>query len=524
MARNFGTVTDIGLPPQSTGPRILNSLHISVTLNTIGGTLAVGYDIVGQSSGATGIIEAINGDDVLVTLEPTSPSQSFSNAETVNINNAAFTAVVSSSTDVYVNVTTVADGENPHVHQSVSGSGAAHVRYSEGEQQMDAFGITRVTQRNLLEAFKFQYSENVQSLEDMVIGTASATHLPNESSVLLSTGTGATDSIIRSGEHWYPYIPGIGREIVQTLAVGDAGKANNVRRWGLFDDDNGVFFELDGTTLYAVVRSNTTGTPVETKVAQANWTSDVLDGLGGANNRSRVNLDVTNFNIYWIDYAWLGTGRVRFGIYAPSGERLLCHTVENANTRSTVYMTTGSLPIRWENTNTGVTAGNSSIKVACASVLDNAQQQVPEYANTHAYARTNVSVTGETVLFNIRTATTFNGITNRIISHGVTGSSASETAPVLVRIYENATIGGTPSWAPAHADSPLQIDTDGTTSGGELVAAFMVGVNETDTSDLKFLKIHTSVDGTTSKLYSVTAESLGAGTDVSSTFIWSDRG
>ena len=95
---------------------------------------------------------------------------------------------------------------------------------------------------------------------------------------------------------------------------------------------------------------------------------------------------------------------------------------------------------------------------------------------------------------------------------------------MLIRVYEQPTIGGTPSWTAPHSDSPLEIDTAGTTSGGDLIAAYMVGVNETDTSDLRFLKIHNDVAGTTSKTYSVTAESLGAATDVSSTFTWIDLG
>ena len=523
MARNFGKNSEIRIPPESTGPRIINHLYESVTLTVVGGTLQVGYDIVGQTSNATGTIVGLNGNDVLVNFDPTSPVQSFTNGETVNINNAAFTATANSPVDQYVNVTQLVDADNPHNTQRVDASGSAYMRFGEGEQQLDAFGLTRVTQRSLLEAFKFQYSAT-SNIDDIIVGSATATHLPDESSVNLTTTTGATDSIIRSGEHWYPYVPGVGREAVLTLVGGDSGKANNVRRWGLFDDENGVFWELDGTTINVVVRSNVTGTPTDTKVAQANFSDDVLDGSGGSSNRSIINLDITTYNIFWIDYAWLGTGRIRFGIYSPDGDRLTCHVVNNANANSAVYMTTGSLPVRWENTNTGITSGSSTLKITCAAVIDNAQQQDPTYLDTRAYARINVNTTTETLLFNVRTALTFNSITNRIISRAIQGSTASESASALIRVYENATIGGAPSWSAPTASSPLEIDAAGTFAGGELIAAFMVGVNETNTVALNVLKIHLEPDGTASKTFTVTAESLGGATDVSTTFTWTDQG
>jgi hypothetical protein len=33
-----------------------------------------------------------------------------------------------------------------------------------------------------------------------------------------------------------------------SLSCGDSGKDGVVRRWGLFDEEDGVYFELDGLT------------------------------------------------------------------------------------------------------------------------------------------------------------------------------------------------------------------------------------------------------------------------------------
>ena len=525
MARNFGRVSEIRIPPQSTGPRILNSIYQSVTLSSIGGTVVVGQNIVGQTSGGTGVIEVINGNDILVDFNPESPVQSFIDGETADINNAAFTATINSPVDVYANATHVIDGENPHHAQRVGYDGSAHIRYSEGEQLLDAFGVTMTTSRQILGAWNFQYDDAVPGLSQVATGSATGTHLPNESALRVDCTTGATDSYEVQTHRYFPYTPGVGREALFTLACGDSGKTDNTRRWGMYDDDNGVFFELDDTTLYVVLRSNVTGTPVDTRIAQANWNRDVLDGTGGNDNRSLVNLDITKANIYWIDYAWLGVGRVRFGIYTPDGERAPCHSIENSNANTGPYMTTGSLPAKSENFNSGVTSGTSSLKLICSSVIDSKVQQSSAVPPTYGTSGINVSVDNtENLLCNVRSATTFNSITNRLISTALKGTVMSETAPVIVKVYQQATIGGTPSWNAPTASSPLEIDTAGTFSGGEEVATFLVGVNEGISEDLSFLQTHTLADGSASITYTVTAQGLGATTDVSWAIVWFDQG
>jgi len=65
------------------------------------------------------------------------------------------------------------------------------------------------------------------------------------------------------------------------------------------------------------VRSSASGTKTETVILQEDFNKDTVDGTG----LSRMNLDLTYDNIYWIDIQWLGGGRVRFGTY-NNGERV----------------------------------------------------------------------------------------------------------------------------------------------------------------------------------------------------------
>jgi hypothetical protein len=170
----------------------------------------------------------------------------------------------------------------------------------------------------------------------------------------------ATASVVRTTNRYHYYQPGVSNLAIMTLANGDVGRFNNVRRWGYFDANNGIFFELNGTTLYAVLRN----AGVDTKVASTSWNQDPLDGTGV----SGMDLDITKANFYFIDFAWLGVGEVRFGVLGPKGERNICHIFQNPNNNEGAYMETGTLPLRWENFNTGITGGTSDLRLICAAV------------------------------------------------------------------------------------------------------------------------------------------------------------
>lgn len=66
----------------------------------------------------------------------------------------------------------------------------------------------------------------------------------------------------------------------------NAGTVNCKRRWGVYDDTSGYFFELDGTTLNAVSRR----AGVDTKVAASAWNqiSTFVLPSGGSSNRFEI--------------------------------------------------------------------------------------------------------------------------------------------------------------------------------------------------------------------------------------------
>lgn len=227
---------------------------------------------------------------------------------------------------------------------------------------LDAFGRVRVSQPFTIFDSKNLYAKNTY-FDFTTSGTASENYLVNESSVRLDVGTASGDKIYRESKRVFSYQPGKSLLIYTTFAM-NTPKANLRQRVGYFGVNNGIFIEQDGTTLNLVLRSYTSGSVAETRVAKANWNGDTLDG----NGNSGVTLDVTKTQLFFIDIEWLGVGSVRCG-FIVDGKYIIAHTFHNANVNSTVYMTTPNLPIRYELENTGATASSSSLKVICASVM-----------------------------------------------------------------------------------------------------------------------------------------------------------
>jgi hypothetical protein len=185
-------------------------------------------------------------------------------------------------------------------------------------------------------------------------------------------------------------------------------------RLGIFDSQNGLFWEYDGQTLSAVRRSGvfqiagqiaaTPGSPyitgtgtlfnrqlavgdfiiikgmtyrVLTIISETNMTVSQqyrglipitsaqcgkvidtritqaqfnIDKLDGT-GPSGYNIDLTKMQMFYIDYSWYGAGFVRWGVRGPTGDVIYCHKMINNNVNYLAYMRSGNLPGRYE-TNT----------------------------------------------------------------------------------------------------------------------------------------------------------------------------
>lgn len=197
----------------------------------------------------------------------------------------------------------------------------------------------------------FQFGKDVL-WEESVSNGGSAVWDANAAVVDLTTTSTLNSQVLYQSKNVMRYIPGRASTVAGAYRL-SAVKAGMRYRWGLFDENNGAYFEVDGEELYCVVRTKTTGTIVENRVPRSLWNGDKLNGEG----RSGLNIDLTKQQLLAIDYEWYGAGEVKY-YFVIDGRRRLVHTTSHANHLSTVWSATPFLPIRMEVKNTtGVTGG-----------------------------------------------------------------------------------------------------------------------------------------------------------------------
>jgi len=231
-----------------------------------------------------------------------------------------------------------------------------------GGTNVDAFGRLRISSPLTLFDSSHRFTDN-NLWVDSITGTAAATFNANEGLVNLTVGSASGDQIVRETIKVFAYQPGKSLLVMSTFVFGTAN-ANLRQRIGYFGAANGIYFERDGTTLYMVERSSVSGSVVNTRIAQTNWNQDKLDGTG----RSGITLDATKAQILYMDIEWLGLGTVRTG-FVIDGVFVPVHSFHHANIITTTYITTASLPLRYEMTNNATTGVSSTLKQVCSTVI-----------------------------------------------------------------------------------------------------------------------------------------------------------
>lgn len=272
-------------------------------------------------------------------------------------------ATITSAQDVYINTQNIIGYDNPENGVNVDPTGSMNIRFSEGLPQLDAFGKLRVSGATILGEYIFSSGILPTQFSGFFHHGGSASWDPNARALLLSNTTNSGAHSSYTSNTYHHYFPASSHLFIGTLAVGDIGKANVMREWGTFDDRNGYFFMLEGTTLGVGFRSNTTGSVVQTFIPRSQWNGDPANGTGP----SGMDLDVTMDNIYWIDVQWLGAGRVRYGTYY-NGQRVVLHEHYHGNTSPVPITAMASLPVCIHQMNTGASGSTSEIRAFCLAV------------------------------------------------------------------------------------------------------------------------------------------------------------
>jgi hypothetical protein len=348
------TVGNVGITSFGNIPINGNTLPVTVTGGNINAVVTgnVTSTLSGNLAGITGNVTIVDGGSS-ITVDGTVNIGTMPNVNATVSGNVAVTAL--GNVDVTGNTLPVSGNVNANVTGNVSISGTANVAIT--GTNLDAFGRLRVSEPYTLFDSQNLYIDG-QQFSQILTGSGTRTYVQNESSFNLAVGTGATDSVIVQSKTTQAYQPGKSLLVMNTFAMATAAP-NLVQKVGYFTEKNGVYFEQSGAgDLYLVIRSSTTGSPVEERVLQSSWNGDPLVGL-----------DPTLVQIFWCDIEWLGVGSVRCG-FVIDGQFIVCHTFNHANTpgNTKVYMTTATLNPRYEIYKTGAGTGGT-MKQICSTVI-----------------------------------------------------------------------------------------------------------------------------------------------------------
>lgn len=326
---------------------------------------------------------------------------------------------------------------------------------------LDAFGRARFSQPYTLFDSQNRYEKNDLWSETTATG-GTVTYTANESTVNLNVTTSSGSEVVRQTYRSFSYQPGKSLLTFNTFVMPTA-QANQRIRIGYFSTQNGVFLERDGTTVYIVRRTYVTGAAVDTRVAQTDWNGDKLNGTGD----SGFTLDLTKAQILWNDFEWLGVGSVRVG-FVIDGQTIICHTFQNANNLTAVYMTTAILPLRYEITNTGATAASATLKQICSSVISEGGYEKKVALNVARMTTANSSIGSSFVpLVSLRLASGRTGAVVIPDGYSVLPTAASSVTFEVV-LVKNPTLTGA-SWT-STTSTNVEADLSATSyTGGTIV-------------------------------------------------------
>ena len=335
----------------------------------------------------------------------------------------------------------------------------------------DAFGRQRVSEPFTLFDHSFRYGDNPEKWKSKTIGTASVAHNLDQGLMDLTIGTGSGDKVIRETAKVLQYQPGKSLLTMNTFVMGAA--VPNVRmRIGYFGKENGFYVEREGSNNYIVKRSSVSGSIVDTRVAQASWNVDKLDGTGP----SGVVLDMSKAHIFFSDFEWLGVGSVRTG-FVIDGQYIITHIFHHANEIESTYITTATLPIRYEVENLAASTG-ATLKQICSTVISEGGYTALSLTRTASTALTgkNLSDSDFTPLISIRLRS---GQTDAVVIPTEISLYGLQQAAYKYALIKNSTLTGA-SWTFIDSSSSVEYDIAAINrTGGTIVKeGFFVGDNK----------------------------------------------
>jgi hypothetical protein len=350
--------------------------------------------------------------------------------------------------------------------------------------QLDAFGRLRTSSPLTLFDSSHRYRDNNLWASLTAVG---GTYAFNQNQGLIEmTVTGdLSSSVIRETTKVFSYQPGKSLLVMNTFVM--ASSAVNLRqRVGYFGQDNGIYLQLDDGVMSFVERTLVNGSPsTETIVPVSAWNGDKLDG----NGPSGFTLDITKAQILWTDIEWLGLGTVRVG-FIINGKFIVCHSFHHANLINSTYITTASLPLRYEITNKAATGISSTLKQVCSTVISEGGYELrgAQYSiGTSITAPKSLSTAG--TLYPVASIKLKSNRLDAIVILTALSIMGVDTGIYKWHVIVDGTTSGGGAWQTLNSDSAVEYKLDGTSiTGGRSMAEGYFTSNNQGATTIDVLK------------------------------------
>ena len=174
------------------------------------------------------------------------------------------------------------------------------INLGENELWRDAWGRPKFYQDRSLFSSLFLSSIDGDRWAELIDGVEqpSLSNATSDNGKLILTSTVLNQRVTVKSTRNPRYRPNRG-QLYSTSMLIPSADLNAIHRFGLFNDDSGVFFELNNGVWYGVLRTTVDGVTVDTKK------KFLLD-------TSPKRQDATKGNVFDIQYQWRGVGNYKF--------------------------------------------------------------------------------------------------------------------------------------------------------------------------------------------------------------------
>lgn len=291
------------------------------------------------------------------------------------------------------------------------------------------------------------------------------------------------------------YHPGQGIVVQFSGEWTNGGAVGNESLIGYGNASNGLFFGYNGAQFGVLLRSNESGSVVDTWIPQTEWNTEQL--IDNDANKTGFALDPTKANVYIIRAQLHYQGRIIFYVVSPEHDiPIPVHIIKhNDQTTTGVTLRTASLPLHISTQNAaGVTTELVAHSASMAVFIEGRER---EGRRKFSYGLSRLNITTEEHIATFRMRESIMGETNHghaliyAINTGTTGNR-----PGFIRVYKNVKVFGTDlTYANHHLCSLLDQATDDTTLG-----ATLTGTSSAVVGDPPYQFDVSGVDGSSNRL------------------------